>query len=223
MEILMKENLHTEALTKEARSVYKILHKQSFLKDFYLAGRTGLALQIGHRISQDFDFFSNKEKLTRNSRERIVRYLSDLGKVEVELEEEGTLRIYLNRIGISFFHYDYSLITPLLHFGNLRIVSITDIGLMKIAAIVGRGSKKDFIDLYFIANHHIPLDNLLRLSRKKFPTARDFPMQALRALVYFKDAEREKMPKMIQKLRWKDVKEFFTKEVERISKKWIEI
>ncbi len=219
----MKETLHTEALTKGARSVYKILHKQSFLKDFYLAGGTGLALQIGHRVSQDFDFFSNKERLTRNSRERIVRHLSDLGNVEVELEEEGTLRIYLNRIGISFFHYDYSLIAPLLNFGNLRIASITDIGLMKIAAIVGRGSKKDFIDLYFIANYHTPLKSLLELSRKKFPIARDFPMQALRALVYFEDAEKEKKPRMIQKLPWKDVKEFFTREVEEISKEWIEI
>jgi predicted nucleotidyltransferase component of viral defense system len=217
----MKENLHTEALTKGARSVYKILHKQSFLKDFYLAGGTGLALQIGHRISQDFDFFSNKEELKRNSREKIIRCLSKAGKVEVELEEQGTLRIYLGRVGMSFFHYEYPLVSPLIDFGNLRIASFSDIGLMKIAAIVGRGSKKDFIDLHFIANYHTPLKSLLKLSSKKFPRVRDFPMQALRALVYFEDAEREKMPRMIQKLRWTEVKEFFSHEVEEISKEWI--
>ncbi len=219
----MKKALHTEALTKEARFVYQILQRQAFLKYFYLAGGTGLALQIGHRISVDFDFFSNREKLIRNSRERIVRSLSQEGKIEIELKEEGTLRIYLNRVGISFFHYEYPLVAPPLDFGNLNIASYPDIGLMKTATIVGRGSKKDFIDLYFIAKYYVSLKDLLKLSKKKFPRAKDFPIQAVRALVYFEDAEREKIPKMIKKVRWEEVKSFFTKEVEKISREWFKI
>lgn len=219
----MKRALHTKALTKGAKLVFEILQGQSVLKDFYLAGGTGLALQIGHRVSLDFDFFSIKEKLTGNSRERIVHSLSEEGKVEVELEEDGTLRIYLDRVGISFFHYEYPLVAPLLDFGNLRIASFSDIGLMKIAAIVGRGSKKDFIDLYFIAKHYVSLEDLFKLSKKKFSRAKDFPIQSLKALVYFKDAEREKMPKMIKKARWEEVKGFFIKKVEEISREWIEV
>lgn len=219
----MKETLHTEALTKDGRLIYQILKRQDFLTDFYLAGGTGLALQIGHRISQDFDFFSNREKLKRNSRERIVRSLSREGKVEIELEEDETLRIYLDRTGVSLFHYEYPLVAPLLDFGNLKIASCQDIGLMKIAAIIGRGSKKDFIDLYFIAKYCASLNELFNLTKKKFPKVKDFPIQALRAFVYFKDAEKEKMPKMIKELSWKKVKDFFTKEVEETSREWIEI
>ena len=59
----MQNNLHTEVLTEECKKQFKKL--KNFRENFYLAGGTSMALQIGHRISIDLDFFcANKIKRT---------------------------------------------------------------------------------------------------------------------------------------------------------------
>ena len=108
---------------------------------------------------------------------------------------------------------------PLEKFGKVKIASLEDIALMKIAAIIGRGSKKDFIDTYFILKNGIGLSKLLKLSHKKFSHVRDVSIQALQALVYFDDAEAEPMPKMSLPIKWETVKSFFIKEITKFSQK----
>jgi len=122
----------------------------------------------------------------------------------------------------QFFYYGYPLLQSPAIFRGVRIASLLDIALMKITAISQRGRKRDFVDLYFIAQD-IPLTELLDQSLQKFPNVRDFPLQAARALVYFADAEQDKMPRMFQQVQWSRVKKYFEREVARISKGWVEI
>lgn len=105
--------------------------------------------------------------------------------------------------------------------GELQAASPEDIGLMKIAAIIGRGSKRDFIDLYFMTRTLL-MERLLEMGAAKFPQVRDFAVQAARALVYFEDAEGQRMPKMLRPVTWKAVKGHFVREVRRLSRTWIE-
>lgn len=92
-----------------------------------------------------------------------------------------------------------------------------DIGCMKIDAISSRGSKRDFIDLFFICQKIIPLEKLLRLFGKKYKSVSYNRMHILKSLSYFEDAEKEPMPKMIISINWEKVKPFFKKEVKKIK------
>lgn len=212
--------LGLDALSDSARRALEILRLVPVWDEFYLAGGTGLALQIGHRVSADFDLFSWRNVLDRSRREALRRTLSDFGRVEVEAEEEGTLRATLDGVPVSFFRYEYPLIEPLVEEGGIRLASPLDIALMKLGAAVGRGSKKDFFDLYFLATGPLPLGAILEASPRKFAHVRDFPVQALRALVYFEDAEVEEDPRLLRPVEWADVKRYLREEVSRISREW---
>jgi hypothetical protein len=161
-------------LPEKVRQVLEILEKRPLWKDFYLTGRSGLAIQIFHRPSFDLDLFSEKNPLSRSERGKILDSLRPLGRLEIQTNEEGTLRVICEEVGIAFFHYPYPLIKPLVEYKRVRIASLMDIGLMKLSAIVGRGSKKDFIDIYFLLKDHISLDKLLKFAKEKFGEMRDF-------------------------------------------------
>jgi hypothetical protein len=96
----------------------------------------------------------------------------------------------------------------------MRIASVTDIGLMKIGAIIGRGSRKDFRDLREVVRR-VPLASLLRKASRKFPDAEDFVFQASKALVYFADADPEPDPRLLRPEPWEAIRRFFEREVPR--------
>jgi hypothetical protein len=90
-----------------------------------------------------------------------------------------------------------------------------DISAMKLSAVTGRGSKKDFIDLFFVCRLH-SIDEIFKWATKKFPEHPNFVVQAAKALVYFEDAEKEPMPKMLKSADWKVIKSFFEKEIPKL-------
>jgi hypothetical protein len=105
-----------------------------------------LALQIGHRISEDFDFFRTDDMDARALHDVFKAY----GAYETLQEAEHTLTVRLDRTKLSFFCVRDPFLFGSLPYRFFTIADITDIALMKIAAISGRGSRKDFIDLFFI-------------------------------------------------------------------------
>lgn len=218
VEILMA--LRMEALSGAAGRLFETLCGAPIWDDFYLAGGTGLALQIGHRLSADFDLFSSINFLDAPRRDALRRLLSQFGHMEVDADEEGTLRVTLDDVPLSFFRYDYPPVEPLVEHGRVKLASLLDIGLMKVAAVVGRGTKKDFLDLFFLTRESLRLEAILEAGPRKFLEARDFVVQALRALVYFEDAEEEEMPLLLKTAEWVDVKRFFVEEVSLISRNW---
>lgn len=207
----------TEAIPKGCLQAAQALDPLPWLGDFYLAGGTALALTFGHRLSVDLDFFSTTNPLDFSARPPILESLRDLG-ARIEEEKEGTLHARLKGTHLSFFRYRYPLLRGLRRWKHLRIAHPIDIGLMKLGAIVGRGSKKDFVDLYEILNNGVSLSQLLRLAPKKFPGSLDFKVQALRALVYFADADQEPDLLSRQRLSWPAVKRFLETEVRSLSK-----
>lgn len=215
------KSLHLEALTPPARRVFKLLPGLPIWEDFYLAGGTALALQLGHRVSVDFDFFSEKDMLKVASRNRLARSFSKMGKIEILEEKNETLKFSFHDVLLSFFHYEVPLLKPPVRVEeSLRLASLVDIGLMKLGAVIGRGSKKDFLDLYVLSKSGFSLEKLLSFAPRKYPNARDFIPQALRALVYFEDADKEPMPKILVPLDWKEVKKFFQNQIFHLSREW---
>ncbi len=196
-----------KAIDTKTRQVLRKIKETGVLDNFYLAGGTALSLILGHRKSIDLDFFSSKFP-------KIEILLAKLKPLVPEIinQDKGTLDLYIDGVKVSFLRYDYPLIGDLLEFDGVRIASIFDIACMKLSAISSRGSKKDFVDLYFILKDK-GFGRLLSLFQKKFKGV-DYQMtHILKSLVYFKDAEQDPDPVFLVPFDWKKAKERLKKEV----------
>jgi predicted nucleotidyltransferase component of viral defense system len=159
-----------------------------FKDRFYLAGGTALALQIGHRDSIDFDFFAEEPIDTVALFDEVQKIFVGHALVKTQ-DERNTLGIIVDdSVKISFMSYPYKLIQPTLDEPFLRLATITDIGCMKLSAVVGRATLKDYVDLFYILKQ-IPLADLLRNAKDKFPSL-DTGL-ILKSLVYFDDITTE--------------------------------
>jgi predicted nucleotidyltransferase component of viral defense system len=202
-----------EILSRKTKNNLAELKRANILLDFYLAGGTGLALKLRHRISLDLDFFTKEDIDT----EILIQKIKNLGKFSVERESENTLIGIFEGTRITFLKYDYPLLFPLKEFEGIKVADERDIGCMKISAISSRGTKKDFIDLYFLCQKIISLKELLKLFKKKHKSVDYNLMHILKSLVYFEDAEKDPMPKMILSVSWEEVKKFFKAEIKKIK------
>lgn len=197
----MVEKLRLDILPEDQLRLFEVLSSQSFIHDFYLAGGTCLALQIGHRQSVDFDFFIQDDFTTS----AIISTLTKTGSYQRENEEKNTINGLLNGVRISFFKYQYNLIDEFLNFNNIKLAGLKDIAAMKLEAIAGRGNKKDFIDLYFLLKR-FSLEEIFTFHAQKYGVGLNNQYHLLKSLVYYTDAESEAMPFMIRPLSWNDVK-----------------
>lgn len=198
---------YADAITPECRKGLDFLRSQEFIKDFYLAGGTALALQIGHRISTDLDWFSTTCQLLAPERDRIRRALERSGDFTVAAEQDTMLFTRLFGAEVSFIYQHHPLFEPTVNFNGIPLASPTDIGLMKLAAIVSRGTRRDFVDLYCLRNI-ASLDRLLELAEIKYADRPNFLLIAARALAYFEDAEQQPMPDMLKPVEWRDVRRY---------------
>nr|CBX31702.1 hypothetical protein N47_E52140 [uncultured Desulfobacterium sp.] len=183
--------------------------------EFYLAGGTALALQIGHRDSIDFDFFKTGDFDTQQQFQKIKRDLNAYKLTKIQ-EEINTLTVLVdNEIILSFIGYNYPLIRETINEKYLCMAAIEDIAAMKMSAILSRASNKDYIDLYFILQTH-KLNDLLELAQKKFP---DIDINLiLKSLVYFADISTEPINfKNDKTVDFEDVKSFLIKTVKNLN------
>ncbi len=189
-----------KAIDAKTRQVLNKVKETGVLDNFYLAGGTALSLILGHRKSVDLDFFSSRFPKT----EILLAKLKPL-EPEIINQDKGTLDLYIDGVRVSFLKYDYPLIGDFLEFDGVKIASLPDIACMKLSAISSRGSKKDFIDLYFILKEE-SFEKLFSLFQKKFKGV-DYQMaHILKSLVYFEDAEQDPDPVFLVPFDWEKAK-----------------
>lgn len=216
------ENPRWETVSPELRRVLEIISQQRFAQRIYLAGGTALALQIGHRRSIDLDFFSEDDEFLDASRHEIISSLERVAEVEVREDVIGNLLLRVNNISAGFFSYGHPLLERVELPTPFVLASITDIGLMKMDAIVTRGARKDFIDLHFVLRR-ISMDTLLAMRPVKYPRARNFEMMLLEGLTNHDNSEQDPMPDMLMPVDWSEVKAEFIAEAHRLGEKWLGI
>lgn len=191
----------------------KFLSQFGFLRKygFYMAGGTALALQIGHRQSLDFDFYTEKEF---DNKKLFLELEKRFKKVILIQKQEQTLIVRINEVEISFFHYSYPLICALIKLEEIYLAAEQDIAAMKIIAISDRGTKRDFIDIYFLLKK-FSLKEIFEFVKKKYPMFNIYV--GLRGLTYFVDAEKRQKRKLylIQSVSWEEVKGFLINEVKK--------
>ncbi len=198
-----------DVLPRRALRLWGSLSHLPALRSFYLGGGTGLALHLGHRRSDDLDFFS-----ARSFRpDLLARRLATISPPERLTFGEGSLECWMGRFKVQFLHYPYRLLRTLHQTKYGPLADPLDIALMKLVAISQRGSRRDFIDLACFLRQHpqIPLGELLEFLPRKYGKINR--AHHLRAVTYFADAESEPMPRMRWSLRWSEVKRQLEDEV----------
>ena len=182
-----------------------------------MAGGSSLALQLGHRISVDFDFFSESEFELKTVKNTLLK----IGQYEGSNETPKTIVGQLDNVKFSLFHYPYPLIDQTIDFVGVHLASLADISAMKLVAITDRGTKKDYIDLYFLANRCFSIENMFEYYDKKYHNFEVNKITLLKALQFFDDADGSEMPVMIEKINWEEIKDFFRKETIRLAEKYL--
>jgi predicted nucleotidyltransferase component of viral defense system len=165
----------------------------------YLVGGTALALQAGHRKSIDLDLFGI---LTLDEFE-FTNTLKIFDSVTLINRTANIKTFLINQIKVDFVNYPYQWIEPCINIDSIRLAGKSDIAAMKLAAITGRGTKKDFIDLVTLLDE-FTLDKMLQFYNRKFPDGSEF--MVLKSLTYFKDAETDQPPVMLRETDWNKVK-----------------
>jgi predicted nucleotidyltransferase component of viral defense system len=208
MEFLTLSAPHWEALTDETQQAYSLTGTLPFIQRFYLAGGTGLALHLGHRYSVDLDFFSSSADTVGADERAILRSALEEPSLTITFDKDMTFVANWRGVGISFFRLLlYPLVQPPLILQDVPVASIPEIGAMKLAAIIDRGTRKDLVDLYFILQN-VSLDDLFQVAATKYARVRTFGISATRALAYFDDAEDLPMPRMLDRTPWAKMRKF---------------
>lgn len=204
--------LQLQTVTPDTLELLKEISAKPEMQGLRLVGGTALALQYGHRQSVDLDFFGTPAV----PQEDIIDMLSSLGSIVVHNRTDKILQVVLRGIKVDVIDYSrYSWIdNPVLEEG-LTLASPKDIAAMKINAVEGRGSRKDFIDIYMLLQHYT-LGELLDFYQKKYPNYSFF--RALLSLTYFDDAESQAMPKMFISQTWEEMRSSISNKVKEYNR-----
>nr|AQS34470.1 hypothetical protein [uncultured bacterium] len=204
--------MFTNVVPQATRLVLQKINKLSFLLSFYLTGGTALTLQIGHRESQDLDFF-NQNSFQPELIQKELETAGELTGVEIS---KGTLNCFLDDVKLQFLNYPYPLLEPRVQWKGIWISAKIDIACTKLITISARGNKKDFIDMYFLLQEN-DLPTLFEKLKKKYPKANYNETHILKSLVYFADADNQPPPRMHRDISWEQVKSEIIKKVKQFE------
>jgi hypothetical protein len=201
--------LQTQAVEPALLELLTALTNNPLFEDYYLVGGTALALQIGHRHSVDIDLFSSNPLIESD----ITPALTAFGKTTILSKSKNIVIYSVNDIKVDFVYYQYKWIQAPLITNKFKIASKADIAAMKLNAISGRGSKKDFVDLFFLLKEY-SLKEMIEFYKQKYPEGSEFLV--LKSMCYFDDADQEPMPVMLVEINWEKIKNTIINQVEQL-------
>ena len=202
--------MHPECLKSEAARLLPIVAMALQPFSPVLAGGTALALQVGHRVSVDFDFFTNDEF----DPAVVVRAVQTISTdVQVLKLEPGTAVMIADGVKVSLFQVPNPFADSIEVFDGAKLAGIVDIAGMKLIAIVNRGARRDFVDLYTVLRT-TPFRAVARNAIQRFGPTLIEPVVVGKALAWFADADAQPDPMYLGKpVAWSAVKRFFRSSV----------
>ncbi|MFC1824066.1 nucleotidyl transferase AbiEii/AbiGii toxin family protein [Thermodesulfobacteriota bacterium] len=184
----------------------------------YLGGGTALALQIGHRKSDDLYFFVAEDFSVSSFKNNIQT--AGLEALFTHQTPDHTELMILS-IKVDFIKEQVPLQFPLKPIDpqteNLMMADLRDIGQMKIHSIGTIGSKKDFVDLYCLTREMITLESIIAMAMEEDRGVSYSKLLFLKGLVDFEEADQEPDSRMIWDISWEEVKSGLVKEVKEIA------
>ena len=192
--------LHFETVDSPTLELLNKIMEEPLFSPLRLVGGTSMALQVGHRKSVDLDFFGEFPV----EEEALTEAVSGMGQITWLNKLKNIKSLLINGIKVDFVNYSYPWLSLPVMEGSIRLADKKDIAPMKLAAITGRGAKKDFTDLYFLLKE-ISLNEMIELYEKKYRDGSVFLV--LKSLIYFDDAEGDEMPQMLKPVSWEAIKQ----------------
>lgn len=204
--------MHPEVLTEQGEQVFPQLDR---FEKFYLAGGTGLALQLGHRISEDFDLFTQ-----RQLPEDLLTYVEKVFKgktVSPAVNNFEELTVFIGDTKITFLRYPFELMKELKEYRGVSIMEGSEIIATKAYTIGRRGSFKDYVDLYsYLQNGDVALIDVINMARDKYGEKFNGRL-FLEQLVYLEDIQATELRFLKEEVGKEQIKSFFEKEIENID------
>jgi len=192
--------LRSDTLDKHTLELVKELQALPGLQRIRLVGGTALALQLGHRLSVDLDLFGDSIP----GAAELLDTLKDNGlKPLLNYSSTRIAQFVINDVKVDFVNYPYRWLERPIEEDGIRLAGLQDITAMKLEAITNRGTRRDFVDIYFLLMM-FPLKQQLDWYLQKYPDGSSF--NVLRSLTYFTDAEAMPMPKMLIPVEWDKIK-----------------
>jgi predicted nucleotidyltransferase component of viral defense system len=204
--------MNEAVLNPETRDLLKALHPKDLPENSYLAGGTAVALYLGHRRSADLDFFTPIEFTEIQWQEALKNNFG----FKLLKRDWQTLIGNIDKVKFSLFGYRYPLIASPELYKSIPVASLPDLAAMKLEALVGRGTKRDFIDIYFLAQN-FTLENLFGFYQDKYGNLAERELMLRKSLVYFEDADKEEMPNMLIPANWLEIKKWFIKKIKAMK------
>ena len=206
-------NMHEECFPEKGWEVLATLKPILLKHAAVLAGGTALALHIGHRVSLDLDFFT----ASAFDLESVISAIRRTGQnFHILAEGEEHLVMDIEGVKFSLFRYEYPFLDKPARHQGVNIASILDIAAMKIIAISQRGTKRDFVDMYFILQN-IPFYKVAEHMVRRFGKERVNPVLIGKALTYFADADSNPEPEYIKKVKWEKIRTFFKQHAKQFT------
>ncbi|MBR4677339.1 MAG: nucleotidyl transferase AbiEii/AbiGii toxin family protein [Bacteroidales bacterium] len=200
-----------QTVFSDTMELLKGLMRLPVLSETRLVGGTALALQYGHRRSVDLDFFG----FATEDFDEVTQILKSNFKSVTQISCTKRIKIYsINDIKVDIVNYDYPWLENCIEEDGIRLASVKDIAAMKVNAIIGRGTKKDFVDIYILLQH-FSFEELMQLYLKKYTDGSEY--RALLSMSYFEDADPQPMPYMFEQADWDKMKKVIRAEVERYN------
>ena len=212
----------SDGLAEESRHLLAGLSQLEWGSDFYLAGSAALTLYLQHRPVRDLDLMSPVRRLQSIERRDLLQDLLRLDdETRVETARDGFLYVRSGSgVAVRLYFYPYPLVQAEESFAEVAVASPLDLGLMKLGAVISRGTRRDFVDLYLLCRE-IPLTRLLERSLDKFGHVGDFPLQALKGLADLSQIQGEAMPKLSRPLSWEEVESWLDEEVRSLGRQYV--
>jgi predicted nucleotidyltransferase component of viral defense system len=210
---------NNKILTEKQKIVLKHLSNILDCSNCYWAGGTGLAAVYEHRLSEDLDIFFTKDNVINF--DKIINQLTKKFDVQVETNlKNDTLNIFVDDLKVQILRDFYTQVGKRINTTEkIKIASIKQIGYMKLLAVMNRGSKKDFIDLYIIEQNGINIIDLINSISERYENIKNVG-HLIKSLEYFEDADKDVTPKMFINVDWNKIKKYFIKIVRNYRKQY---
>jgi len=175
--------MHRNILNRNQLDLLPLIHR--FSSDYYLAGGTAIALQLGHRRSIDFDVFHHGNVRYQRIQNILKREKVAIDRTLCATEDEFT--IWANNVKLTFLNYPYKVPHQEWFEHFISMPSLLDLATMKALAMTRRSKWKDYVDMYFLLQRFSFMDITKRSAELFYPV---FDEKSFRmALDYFEDID----------------------------------
>ncbi len=217
----MNEIIDLRFMSYNTRQIFELLSSGKFISSFSLVGGTALAMQVGHRISEDLDFIYDGDAMNINSvKKNLVKLYPGYRVIRQEHNEQ--LDIVINKTKITFFSsgsvaLTFNIKDHTFRYKNMNICKAKVIASLKMAAIAQRNTLRDYYDLYWLSRYCFSLLEIIQQTKKLIPHLS--PVTYTETLVFTDDIEEDDISTHLQPkelISKEQIAAFFSDELKKI-------